>query len=265
MESQNGYSNLKNLIQTVEKLRSPEGCPWDREQNHKSLRKYLLNESYELLDAIDDLDYKLMCEELGDVLLQVVLHAQIAKESEEFDIEDVAKKINEKLIRRHPHVFANTIVKDADEVVYNWEQIKCQEKPERVSILDGIPASSPALLRAEAISKKAVSAGFEWPDITMLWDTFYSEIEEFKQAAAEKDIDKMSGELGDILFTLVNIARWHKIAPELALQETNKKFISRFHLMEKNTPLNLSQLSQPELEELWQNAKIELEKRKKND
>ena len=209
--SNNNKSNLEKLIKTIEILRSPEGCPWDREQDHKSLKKYLLNESYELLDAIDTMDDRLLCEELGDVLLQVILHAQIAKESSKFDIEDVAKKINDKLIHRHPHVFSDTPVKDSAEVVENWEQIKSKEKPERQSALDGIPNNFPALMRADNISKKAVRVGFEWPDIDMLWDTLFSEIDEFKQAAASGNKDRIQDEIGDMLFTIVNIARWHKV------------------------------------------------------
>lgn len=258
MKNNSNYPDLERLVSVIAKLRSPEGCPWDREQNHKSLKKYLLNESYELIDAIDKDDPEEMCEELGDVLLQVILHAQIASESGFFTIEDVAKKLSDKLIHRHPHVFADTKVKDSKEVVFNWEKIKSEEKPERSSVLDSVPKAAPALMRAEMISKKAVSVGFEWPTEEMLWETFYSEIQEFKEAIKSNNKEKINLEMGDILFSLVNMARWHKINPEFALQGTNNKFITRFKLMETNSPKKLSDCTQPELEELWQNAKKEL-------
>ena len=156
--------NLKQLIETIAILRSPEGCPWDREQTHKSLRENLLQETYEALDAIDKENDDNLKEELGDVLLQVVLHSQIASEVNKFTIEDVAKAITEKLIRRHPHVFSDVKVKDADEVIVNWEKIKRQEKPERKSALSGIAETMPALLVAQELSKKAVKTGFEWPN-----------------------------------------------------------------------------------------------------
>lgn len=251
---------LKKLIDAIRTLRSPEGCPWDREQTHKSLKKYLLNESYELLDAIDSDIPEDICEELGDVLLQVVLHAQIASEKEQYNIENVAKTITDKLIYRHPHVFSNATVKNADEVVYNWEQLKNKEKTDRTSILDGVPNAAPALIRASGFSKKAVGAGFEWPDEQMLWDTFYSEINEFKEAIPTNNKEKLEEEMGDILFTLTNLARWHKLDPELALQKANKKFKARFQLMEKNAEKHLSEYSQPELEELWQKSKEILNK-----
>lgn len=255
MEQKRSTKNLAEFIDAIARLRAPGGCPWDREQDHKSLKKYLLNEAYELIDAIDSDEPDEICEELGDVLLQVILHAQIASENNLFDIEDVSSKIRDKIIHRHPHVFADVHVNNSKEVVANWEAIKHQEKPDRTSALDGVPNSAPALMRAENISKKAVAVGFEWPDINMLWDTFYSEIDEFKQAIDSDDKDKIRGEMGDILFSLVNIARWYKVDPEMALQETNKKFISRFHLMEQQATKNLTEYTQPELEELWQQAK----------
>lgn len=254
----NSLPELKRLIEAINTLRSPGGCPWDREQTHKSLKKYLLNESYELLDAIDNNNPEEICEELGDVLLQVVLHAQIASEKEQFNIENVAKTITDKLIYRHPHVFSDTKVKDADEVVYNWEQLKHKEKVDRTSVLDGVPEAAPALMQASGYSKKAVSVGFEWPTEEMLWETFYSEIDEFKEAMASKNKDRIEDEMGDILFTLTNISRWHKIDPELSLKKANKKFKKRFQLMEKNASKNLSEYTQPELEELWQQSKKQL-------
>lgn len=249
------YYNLKRLIEIAAKLRSPEGCPWDREQNHKTLKENMLQEAYEALDAIDSENPAELQEELGDVLLQVVLHAQIASESNDFDIEDVAKTISDKLVRRHPHVFADTKVKDSTEVVANWEEIKKLEKPERKSALSGVAKSQPALMMAAELSKKAVKAGFEWPNIDSLWECFNSEIEEFKQALEQDNKAEIENEFGDILFTMVNLARWYSIEPELALLKANKKFKTRFQAMESIATKNLKDYNIDELEEFWQEAK----------
>jgi len=250
--------NLKQLIETIAILRSPEGCPWDREQTHKSLRENLLQETYEALDAIDKENDDNLKEELGDVLLQVVLHSQIASEVNKFTIEDVAKAITEKLIRRHPHVFSDVKVKDADEVIVNWEKIKRQEKPERKSALSGIAETMPALLVAQELSKKAVKTGFEWSNETSLWECFESEIKEFKDEVAENNKEFMEDELGDILFSIVNVARWHKIDPEIALIKANKKFKARFQVMETLAPKDLSEYNIDELEDFWKQAKENL-------
>ena len=250
--------NLKQLIETIAILRSPEGCPWDREQTHKSLRENLLQETYEALDAIDKENDDNLKEELGDVLLQVVLHAQIASEVNKFTIEDVAKAINDKLIRRHPHVFSDTKVKDTDEVLVNWEKIKRKEKPERKSALSGIAETMPALLVAQELSKKAVKTGFEWSNEESLWKCFESEIQEFKDEVAENNKELMEDELGDILFSIVNVARWHKIDPEIALIKANKKFKARFQMMETLAPKDLSEYNIDELEDFWKQAKEKL-------
>jgi len=250
--------NLKQLIETIAILRSPEGCPWDREQTHKSLRENLLQETYEALDAIDKENDDNLKEELGDVLLQVVLHSQIASEVNKFTIEDVAKAITEKLIRRHPHVFSDVKVKDADEVIVNWEKIKRQEKPERKSALSGIAETMPALLVAQELSKKAVKTGFEWPNEKSLWECFESEIKEFKDEVAQNNKELMEDELGDILFSVVNVARWHKIDPEIALIKANKKFKARFQVMETLAPKDLSEYNIDELEDFWKQAKENL-------
>ena len=250
--------NLKQLIETIAILRSPEGCPWDRKQTHKSLRENLLQETYEALDAIDKENDDNLREELGDVLLQVVLHSQIASEDNKYTIEDVAKGITDKLIRRHPHVFADTKVKDAEEVMVNWEKIKREEKPERKSALSGIAETMPALLAAQELSKKAVKTGFEWPDEKSLWECFESEIKEFKDEIAQNNKKLMEEEFGDILFSLVNVARWHKIDPEIALINANKKFKKRFQLMETLAPKDLNEYNIDELENFWKKAKEEL-------
>lgn len=250
--------NLKQLIETIAILRSPDGCPWDREQTHKSLRENLLQETYEALDAIDKGDDDNLKEELGDVLLQVVLHSQIAREEGNFTIEDVAKAITEKLIRRHPHVFSDVKVKDSEEVMVNWEKLKRQEKPERKSALSGIAATLPALMTAQELSKKAVKTGFEWPDEKSLWECFESEIQEFKHEIAENNKELMEEEFGDILFSLVNVARWHGIDPEIALINANKKFKKRFQMMESLASRDLSEYNIDELEDFWQKSKEKL-------
>jgi len=256
----NELKNLKKLIETIAILRSPVGCPWDREQTHKSLRENLLQETYETLDAIDKENDDNLKEELGDVLLQVVLHSQIASEDNKYTIEDVAKGITDKLIRRHPHVFSDTKVKNSDEVMINWEKIKREEKPERKSALSGIAETMPALLAAQELSKKAVKTGFEWSDEESLWECFESEIKEFKDEVAQNNKKLMEEEFGDILFSLVNVARWHKIDPEIALINANKKFKNRFQLMETLAPNDLSEYNIDELEDFWKQAKEELKK-----
>lgn len=249
------HKNLEKLIKTIEILRSPDGCQWDREQTHKTLRKNMLEEAYEAVDAIDDGDAKHLKEELGDVLLQVVLHSQIASENGEFSIDDVADGINKKLIHRHPHVFGDVKVKSTADILKNWEELKKEEKPHRTSLMDGISKAQSALMSALKISQKAVKAGFEWPNEKMLYECLFSEIEEFKNA---KNQDEKEDELGDILFAAVNLARWNKVDPEQALLRANKKFMSRFRMMEKLAVKDLNEYNFEEYDELWQKAKIEV-------
>lgn len=249
------YPNLERLIEIISILRSENGCKWDREQTHASLKRNMIEEAYEAVDAIDDNDFPHMQEELGDVLLQVVLHSQIAKEENKFDIEDVAKEISDKLVHRHPHVFGDIKVTSTDEILDNWEKLKKEEKPERTSIMDGISKSQAALMSAQKISKKAVKVGFEWPDENSLYDCVMSEIQEFKEAKTKEEKEE---ELGDLLFAVVNLARWNKIDAEQALLKANKKFISRFREMEKNTDKDLEQLSFEEWDNLWKKAKQNL-------
>ena len=249
------YPNLERLIEIISILRSENGCKWDREQTHASLKRNMIEEAYEAVDAIDDNDFPHMQEELGDVLLQVVLHSQIAKEENKFNIEDVAKEISDKLVHRHPHVFGDVKVTSTDEILDNWEKLKKEEKPERTSIMDGISKSQAALMSAQKISKKAVKVGFEWPDENSLYDCVMSEIQEFKEAKTKEEKEE---ELGDLLFAVVNLARWNKIDAEQALLKANKKFISRFREMEKNTDKDLEQLSFEEWDNLWKKAKQNL-------
>lgn len=252
--------DLEEFIKTVAKLRAPDGCPWDREQDHKSLKRYLIEETYETIDAIDNGSSKELMEELGDVLLQVVLHAQIAEEEKRFNIHDVARFINEKMISRHPHVFGDVKVKDSTEVLKNWEELKKREKPERKDIFDGIPNSLPALLKAYKVSKKAAKEGFEWESESQLWSAFDSELKEFKESLKSENKEEKIEEFGDLLFMICNLARWYKIEPEETLNFGIKKFIKRYNKV-KDKVHSLSKevkdVSPHELNGLWDMVKKE--------
>ena len=254
------YPELERLIEIVEILRSENGCQWDREQTHDTLKRNMLEEAYEAVDAINDNDMKHLQEELGDVLLQVVLHAQIAKEEKAFDIEAVAKTLSDKLVHRHPHVFGDVKVSSTDEILDNWEKLKKEEKKHRKSVMDGVSKSQAALMSAQKISKKAVGVGFEWPNEDSLYECVLSEIKEFKAAKTQEEKED---ELGDILFAVVNLARWNKIDAEQALIKANKKFTSRFRLMEANADKELEHLSLDEWDNLWKKAKKELNEKEK--
>jgi len=273
--------SIENFLATIKALRDPvSGCPWNREQTHSSLKRYLLEELYECMEAIDLVSGEesairvqsekqsadeMLKEELGDVLLQVVLHAQIAAERGAFNFSDVVNSVNEKMIRRHPHVFKDLEAKDSSEVDQHWEKIKKAEKSERKSIFEGIPRELPALARAWLISKKAVRESFEWDEEIKLWGQLDSEIKELKEIVLNKtelsDSEKADAELelGDILFTAVNIARWFKIDPEDALRKTNNKFTERFNLMmdivKATGADSLKGFSPEELEAFWKKAK----------
>ncbi len=252
------YKNLEELIEVVAKLRAPDGCPWDREQTHTSLRPNMLEEAYEAVDAIDENDIAHLREELGDVLLQVLLHSQIASESNEFTLDDVAKELKEKLIHRHPHVFGTAKINNANDVLKTWDKLKSEEKTERKSAMDGLSRSQAALISAQKISKRAVKTGFEWPNEESLYDCVMSEIEEFKEAEIEKDKNHMEEEMGDILFAIVNLARWNKIDAEQALLKANKKFEKRFRKMEDLATKPLNDYSFEEFDNLWKQAKKSL-------
>jgi len=252
------YPELERLIEIIDILRSPNGCKWDREQTHATLKRNMLEEAYEAVDAINDNDPKHLREELGDVLLQVVLHAQISKEEGDFNIEDVAKTLNDKLIHRHPHVFGDVKVQNTQEILDNWEKLKKEEKPHRKSIMDGISKAQSALMSAQKISKKAVSVGFEWPDEDELLKCVMSEFDEFKNAKTQ---DEKEDEFGDILFAVVNLARWNKIDAEQALIRANNKFMTRFRKMEELADKDLNEYSLSEWDELWKKAKNSLVKK----
>ena len=251
--------SCQKLMETIQRLRAPDGCPWDRKQTHETLRPNMLEEAYEAVDAIDEKDMSHLKEELGDVFLQILLHSQIASENGFFDLNDVAHDLKEKLIYRHPHVFGDTKVETAEQVKENWEKLKQKEKTDRISAMDGISRSQAALISAQKISKRAVKKGFEWEDEKSLYECLFSEIEEFKQATQAKNQANMEEELGDILFSVVNLARWNKIDAEQALLKSNKKFEKRFRKMEELATKPLEKYSLDEYDKLWKLAKKELE------
>lgn len=251
-----GYmEEFKELVEVIARLRAKDGCQWDREQTHSTLRPNMIEEAYEAVDAIDDNDLKHLQEELGDVLLQVLLHSQIASEEGAFSIEDVSRELKEKLIHRHPHVFGNVKVNSTDDILNNWDKLKAEEKTHRKSAMDGISKAQSALMSAQKISKRAVKTGFEWPNEKSLYDCIYSEFEEFKEAEAEGDREHMEEEYGDILFATVNLARWNKIDAEQALLKANKKFMKRFRKMEELATKPLNEYSFEEYDALWKQSK----------
>ena len=251
-------SKFDALREIIAKLRAPDGCPWDRKQTHASLRESFLQECYEVLESLDEADARKLSEELGDLLLHILLQAQIADEAGEFKIEDVIKGINEKLIYRHPHVFGKTQVKNAEEVLYNWQELKRAEKTEKGkndSLLASVPKSLPALNYSQEIQYRAAQVGFDWEDDLGVIDKLAEEIGEFQRAARKKE---KTEEIGDILFTMANIARRQGIELETALREANQKFYKRFNYMEavcKKRGVKIGDLSFAEQNTLWDEAK----------
>jgi tetrapyrrole methylase family protein/MazG family protein len=259
--------HLDEFIATIGRLRAPDGCPWDREQTHDSLARYLLEETYEVLEAIQSGDPAKLKEELGDLFLQIALNAQVAKDCGDFDIEDVARTINEKMIKRHPHVFATANVTSAKDVVKQWADLKDEERGTKAaSAMDGITPTFPALLQALKVSEKAVSQGFEWRHEGEVWEKLFSELNELKEAISHPDFEKPEKspqarreaelELGDVLFTLVNIGRWHSLSAEESLIRAIGKFKNRYRKMEEISSKPLKQLSFDELDQLWEQAKV---------
>ncbi len=256
-------SQFQRLTQIMAQLRDPEnGCPWDLQQTHQTLRASLIEESAEVLDAIESGDKANLREELGDLLLQVVFHAQLAGENGDFDLEDVAQTINEKLVRRHPHIFGDVRADDAQTVKANWDVIKAQEKAERgevsTSILGDVPVELPALASALKISKRAAKVGFEWPNEAGVLEKLREEVGEVEDALRNESEERVAEELGDLLFTVVNLARWRGIDPELALRDNNRKFRGRFEQMEAEAARRgwqLDELSPAQWDELWNEAK----------
>ena len=257
---------LRRLENLVARLRDPaEGCPWDLEQTHQSLTPYVLEEAHEVADAIRHGDDQHLKEELGDLLLQVVLHARIAEEDNRFDLNAVAAGISDKLVRRHPHVFADAEARDSAAVRISWEAIKAQERAgAKAAAVSASPLSDqlaskvrgqPALSGAMTISRKAAKAGFEWEDIAGVWSKVDEELEELKDAICSGDKAHAQEELGDVLFTLVNVARWCELSPEEGLAGTNQRFLDRFSRVEAALDGDLEGHSIQKLEELWQQAK----------
>lgn len=295
-------ADFERLVAVMARLRAPGGCPWDREQTHATLRTYLIEEAYEVLDALDSTDDAKFAEELGDLLLQVLFHAQIAHEERRFSISDVIREIHDKMVRRHPHVFGTTTAKTAADVLRNWEIIKKEERAAKQSVatsskkarhsersegslfgaresegapgagsaprksatesyLDGIPRTLPALLEALQLTRKAARIGFDWPNIDGIFAKLTEETMELQTALAhsEKDAPRIEGELGDVLFVTVNLARFLHVDPELALKKTSAKFTRRFHRMEqfaREQGTTLAQTHRDQLESFWDRAKL---------
>jgi XTP/dITP diphosphohydrolase len=264
MEVNQTLEALQELINVVAKLRSPQGCPWDLAQTPSSLTPYVIEEAYEVVDAIQTGDKKAISEELGDLLLQVVLQAQIASEAGDFSLQEIAEGISQKLIRRHPHVFADVTVASMEEVHKNWETIKAAEKGETVEEqklsdkLNRYRRSLPPLNAAMKISEKAAKVGFEWNNVDEVWGKFHEELGEFQQALAEETKERQESELGDLLFAIIQIARWHKLDPSAGLQGTSQRFIQRLQKMEDVIERPLTDYSLEELDALWQQAKAQL-------
>jgi tetrapyrrole methylase family protein / MazG family protein len=259
---------LDRFIGIVAKLRAPGGCPWDREQTHRSLLNCLLDESYEFFEAVEERDPVKIREELGDLLLQVVLHAQIGAEEGTFDLEAVAAGISEKLIRRHPHVFGDTEVSSTTEVLHNWEKIKKEEKRHRRYLVDDIPDAMPALFRAEKMQRRVARVGFDWTEMKPVLDKVVEEFNEFREAIESGDQGHAEEELGDIMFALVNVARHHRICAEEALRATTRKFAERFRYIEDRfvaSGRDISHATLAEMDRYWDEAKAAERKKRGED
>lgn len=250
------FDELVNLMKT---LRGPNGCPWDREQTLPDLKPYVIEEAYEVVDAIDRNDRRALLEEVGDLMLEAVFIAEITRAEGTFDIYDSISAIHDKLVRRHPHVFGDAEASDAEQVLVNWEKLKNEErKAENKSVLSGVPNSLPALLKGARLTEKAARVGFDWRRTEDVFEKLEEEIAELREAVSRKDEKEIENEIGDILFTLANIARKLEVNPEEALQGTNRKFIRRFETMERavrERGKNLDELTLEEMDRLWDEAK----------
>jgi len=259
---ENKKYGFKELGEIMDKLLGENGCPWDKEQTHESLKRYLIEESYEVLEAIDDKDPEGLKEELGDVLLQIFFHGKLGEKAGTFNMEDVTHGISSKLIRRHPHVFGNTEVEDADEVTRNWDEIKAQEKEKKniyyESMLDKVPKNLPSLLEALKIQEKVEKVGFDWDTIEEVEEKVREEENELKEAIEKGNKDEVEDEFGDLLFTLVSVARFLNIDPEEALFKANNKFRRRFGYIEgkfQEKSLELTPKNRKNMEKLWKESK----------
>jgi MazG family protein len=264
---------FEKLVAVQKRLRAPQGCPWDREQTHATLRPYLIEEAYEVIDALDSGDDAKFAEEMGDLLLQVVFHSEIAREQERFSVADVLREIHDKMVRRHPHVFGNARARNSAEVLKNWELIKASErlgkdsssdngasKPQQkpTSLLDGVSRGLPAMLQGLQLTRKAARAGFDWHDADGIFEKLREEMAEVRHALAEKDSKKAEEELGDLLFAVVNLARFVQVDPEIALKKANAKFQRRFMEMEKaarQSDRTFDAMSREDKESLWDAVK----------
>jgi len=249
---------FNRLVEIIARLRGPDGCPWDKKQTHGSLRESLLEESYEVLEALDEEDTGKLRQELGDLTLQIVLHAQISSDNGEFNLADVLKDINTKLIRRHPHIFGQTKVSSAEDVAHNWEAIKKEERHPEASILESVPRQMPALAYSQDIQRRVAQIGFDWENIEGVIEKLVEEVNELKQT---ENLEQRIDEFGDILFTLVNVARRMGVDPETSLRQANRKFFRRFSYMEKlcrKRGITIGQLSFDQQNELWKEAKKEV-------
>jgi len=263
---------FEKLVAVQKRLRAPQGCPWDREQTHATLRPYLIEEAYEVIDALDSGDDAKFAEEMGDLLLQVVFHSEIAREQERFSVADVLREIHDKMVRRHPHVFGDVRAKNSAEVLQNWERIKATERLEKdtssenaqprqqkpASLLDGVSRGLPAMLQGLQLTRKAARVGFDWHDADGIFEKLREEMAEVRHALAEKDSKKTEEELGDLLFAVVNLSRFVQVDPEIALKKANVKFQRRFMEMEKaalQSDRTFDGLPREEKESLWDAVK----------
>lgn len=255
--------SFEDLLEIMAKLRGENGCPWDREQTHESLRIYMIEETYEVLEALDSGDKGRFCNELGDLLLQIVFHAQIAKENGDFDIGDVTTEVCKKLITRHPHIFGDVKADTPEKVLENWEAIKKKEKniKSQTGVLRDVPKNLPALMRSYKVQEKAAQVGFDWDDIEDVFRKVEEEIRELRDVYKSNNVERITDELGDAFFALVNLARFLNVQPELALNGTIAKFIKRFEYIEQQSSKagkKLEEMTLPEMDELWNEAKIQL-------
>jgi tetrapyrrole methylase family protein/MazG family protein len=255
--------SFEDLIEIMALLRSREGCPWDREQTHESLKRYLIEETYEVLEAIDLKDKDKLCEELGDLMLQILFHAQIASEKGEFDIGSVITGISRKMVLRHTHVFGTDKAETANDVIDSWEKIKKKEKgaENQTKVLKDVPSNLPALMRSYKVQEKAAQVGFDWEKAEDAFKKVEEEIQELKDVYTGKNVERITDEMGDAFFALVNVCRFVNIQPELALTGTTEKFIKRFEYIEQQAAREgkkLEEMSLAEMDRLWDRAKIQI-------
>ncbi|MEJ2629071.1 MAG: nucleoside triphosphate pyrophosphohydrolase [bacterium] len=247
---------FEKLVKIMKRLRSKDGCPWDKEQTHQSLKPYLLEEAYEVIESIDNNDPESLKEELGDLLLQPIFHSQIAQDNDDFTIEDVINTIIDKLIRRHPHVFDNLEIKTSEDQKIHWEKLKKHEG--KKSVLEGIPKTMPALNRAHRVQQRAATVGFDWNTTNQVWEKIQEEIEELKAAIKTNEKNDIFEEFGDLLFALVNLSRFLKLNPEDALRKATDKFSQRFHKVEQNYTdqgKDINRASLQDMDKIWNKIK----------